>query len=85
MRIVTLVLLVLAFTFMFTACTDTALASIGAIGDAADVTCYSGGQVIFKGRSTGVVEATQNSDGWEFKDAATGKFVRISGTCVVVN
>lgn len=85
MRIVTLVLLILAFTFMFTACTDTSQAAWTALGEPADVTCYSGGQVIFKGRSTGIVEATQSSDGWEFKDQVSGKFIRISGTCVIVN
>lgn len=68
-----------------TACTDTGRASLSAYGNPATVTCYSGGTVIFKGRSTGRVQSTEQSDGWEFKDAGTGKFTRISGTCVVIH
>lgn len=67
------------------ACTDVQRASLGAFGDAATITCYSGGRVFYQGQSTGRVKATDNSDGWEFKDAKTGKFVRLSGSCVVEN
>lgn len=63
-----------------TACTDASRAS----GSSADVTCYSGGQVIYKGKSTGRF-LLQQSDGWEFQEAGTGKFVRVSGDCVVIN
>ena len=76
---------ILLAAVVLSACTDTAQASLAAYGDAADITCYSGGQVIFKGRSTGRIQATKQSDGWEFKDASTGRFTRISGTCVIMN
>ena len=66
-------------------CTDADRAAIGAYGEAANVTCYSGGKVIYQGRSTGKVDHPQNSDGWQFKDARTGRFVRVSGPCVVEN
>jgi hypothetical protein len=66
-------------------CTDTKRASIAAYGSSAEVTCYSGGQVVYKGHSSGRVESTQNSDGWEFKDDSTGKFMRVSGDCIVSN
>lgn len=79
-------MLVLALAGLtFAGCTDASRASIGALGSSADVTCYSGGQVIYKGKSTGHVKATQQSDGWEFQEVGTGKFVRVSGDCVVIN
>lgn len=78
------ILLILAVV-MVSGCTDAARASLEAFGNVADVTCYSGGQVIYKGKSTGRVKATEQSDGWEFKDASTGRFVRVSGDCVVLN
>jgi hypothetical protein len=66
-------------------CTDTYVASISAIGSAGQVVCYSGGKEILNTWSTGKIQTTANSDGWEFKDAATGKFTRVSGDCVVRN
>lgn len=53
--------------------------------DPADVTCYSAGQIIFKGRSTSWVSSTQQSDGWEFIDSTSGNFIRVSGDCVIRN
>lgn len=78
-------LLILYILVSLTACSDATRASIGALGSSADVTCYSGGQVIYKGKSTGRVKATHESDGWEFEEQGTGKFVRVSGDCVVSN
>lgn len=66
-------------------CTDATQASWGALGSPADITCYSGNTVTYKGRSTGKVATTEQSDGWEFKDASTGRFVRVSGACVILN
>jgi hypothetical protein len=66
-------------------CTDAERAGISALGSAADITCYSGGVVTYHGKSTGKVSTTQGSDGWEFRDATTGRFVRVSGACVVLN
>ena len=66
-------------------CTDADRAGLWSYGEAGDVTCYSGGRAVYTGRSTGKIQSTQQSDGWEFKDAATGKFVRVSGDCVVTN
>lgn len=66
-------------------CTDSYTASITAYGNPAEITCYSGGTPVYKGRSTGRVQTTEQSDGWEFKDARTGKFTRVSGTCIVIH
>lgn len=70
---------------LLSSCTDATVSSFVAFGSAAEVTCYSGGKVTYQGRSTGRVSTVHQSDGWEFKDAATGKFVRVSGDCVIVN
>lgn len=66
-------------------CTDARMAGFTSIGSAAEVKCYSGGKETYSGRSTGKVATTQNSDGWEFVDATTGKFMRVSGDCIVMN
>lgn len=49
------------------------------------MTCYSGGQVIYKGRSSGKIQTEKGSDGWFFQDDSSGKLVRLSGDCVIVN
>lgn len=66
-------------------CTDANIASVSAIGRPAHIKCYSGNIVIFEGDSTGRISTVQNSDGWEFMDAKTNKFVRVSGPCVIMN
>ena len=78
-------LLLITALSLLTACTDATRASYSALGDAAKVVCYSGGVVIYEGKSTGRVSSTASSDGWEFMEAETGNFVRVSGDCVVTN
>lgn len=67
------------------ACTDADRAQWNALGDPGDITCYSGGKVIYEGRSSGKIATEDHSDGWFFKDAATGRLVRVSGDCVIKN
>lgn len=66
-------------------CTDAEFSNITSIGSTAHITCYSGERVIYDGYSTGKVSTVTNSDGWQFKDSSTGKFMRVSGPCVIVN
>jgi len=66
-------------------CTNSKLASIGALGRIGKIKCYSGGVLILDATSTGRISTVTESDGWEFEDEATGKFVRVSGTCVIYN
>jgi hypothetical protein len=78
--------LILGFLLsLFVGCTDTQLASIGSYGSPAHIKCFSGSTVIYEGDSTGKVATVQGSDGWEFKDATNGHFIRVSGPCVIVN
>ena len=67
------------------ACTDTEIAQLTAIGEPGHITCYSGGQVIFEGDSTGKIATEEQSDGWKFMDAATGRLIRVSGDCLIRN
>lgn len=67
----------------FTGCTDSGRASFGGVSTStsADVTCYSGGQVIYK--SFGKAVGRSGPGGWYVQEASTGKFVRVSGDCVL--
>jgi len=76
---------ILMLLIVVTGCTDVERASWSAYGDSGEITCYSGGEIVYQGVSTGRIGTVNNSDGWEFKDSVTGKFVRISGTCVIKN
>lgn len=70
---------------MTISCTDATRSSIGSFGNPAMVKCYSGGKIIYDGESSGRVSSTEYSDGWEFRDKKSGKFIRVSGDCVVEN
>ena len=64
-------------------CTDAGMAHFSQLGDQAKVECFSGGQVIYSGTSTGKIESNQSEDGLYFKEKESGKFVRLYADCVV--
>lgn len=64
------------------ACTDATWSKLTKPGTPAEVKCYSGGVVILDTKSTGAISNEQYSDGYYFRDAATGKLVETSGQCV---
>lgn len=72
-----------ALTLLLAGCTDAERVSWVALGDPGTITCYSGGQVIYEGKSTGKI--LTESHGWLLQDAATGRLVRVSGDCVIRN
>ena len=78
-------LIAIVLMMSMAACTDAQRANLGSLGEAGDVKCYSGGKLIYEGRSTGKIGTVTNSDGWEFKDAKSGKFVRVTGDCLIEN
>ena len=80
MRILSLLFLLLA-----AGCTDAERAAWTALGDPGEITCYSGGVVIYSGRSAGKILTEQGSDGWFLKDVSTGRLVRVSGDCIIRN
>ena len=76
-------MIVLLINIVFMACTDAQMAKFGGLGNEAKVKCWSGGQVIYEGMSTGKVQSEANSDGYFFKDKASGKLMEVSGDCVI--
>ena len=65
-------LILAALMISFTGCTDAGCSKLKALGNAAFITCYSGGKVIYTGESTGKVSSEKDSDGYYFKDAKDG-------------
>lgn len=61
------------------------MAQRAALGSPGHITCYSGGQVIYEGDSTGKILTEEHSDGWFFMDSKTKNLVRVSGDCVIRN
>ena len=72
----------IAATLVLTAC-DAQIGKIASLGENAKVECWSGGQLIYDGKSTGKVLSESRSDGYFFKDEKTGKFMEVSGNCVI--
>jgi len=79
------ILLVVALGVMLTGCSNAVISQYTSIGSPADVTCYSGGQVFYHGRSTGKVATEEHSDGWFFQEEGSNRMIRISGSCVIRN
>lgn len=69
----------------FAGCSDASIAQLGALGEPGHITCYSGGKVIYEGRSTGKIISESQTDGWFFMDDSTKSLVRVSGDCVIRN
>lgn len=76
--------MLLAITILTWSCTDASMAKKMNLGNSASVRCYSGGVLIFEGRSTGKVMSEKNSDGYFFKDASDNRLKEVSGNCVIV-
>lgn len=64
-------------------CTDATIGKLTSLGDSATVKCWSGGTLIFDGKSSGKVQSEKSSDGYFFKDIKDGKFKEVSGNCVI--
>lgn len=78
-------LIIVSLVVLLGACTDTQVARFSSLGEAGEITCYSGGQVIFSAKSTGKILNAEKSDGYEFKDSVTGKLIRTNADCIVRN
>jgi hypothetical protein len=76
--------LALLSTLTFTGgCTDAQMSKFGALGSRHRITLYSGGKQVGQWTSTGAISNEEHSDGFYFKDDATNKIVRLSGTAVI--
>ena len=77
-------LVVLALAAVLGGCTDAGRQQIESLGSSHVVTLYAAdGHIIRQWTATGNVANESGSDGWYFRDAATGKLVEIAGTIIV--
>ena len=63
-------------------CTDGVIGKIKSYGKGAGILCYSGGEIIYKGESTGKILSEKNSDGYYFVDKRSGAMMEIAADCV---
>lgn len=49
----------------------------------AEISCYSGGKLIYSGKTDGKVISESNSDGYIFIAADDGKLKEVSGDCII--
>lgn len=67
---------------VFCSCTDAAMGRMTSLGDSAWVQCYSGGVLVYEGRSSGRVASVEASDGYIFK-GMDGIQRETSGDCII--
>jgi hypothetical protein len=65
------------------ACTDVGFQKVTNFAQPFHVKCFSGGQLIYEGNTTGRLENEEGSDGWAFVDAKNQQFTRVNGDCVI--
>lgn len=71
-------------TATLSSCTDSTRARFGALGDSAKIELINcDGTVTHSWMSTGKVHSSSHSDGYYFKDAATGDLVEVSGNVII--
>lgn len=49
----------------------------------ANIECYSGGKLIYRGGSIGKPVSEQNSDGYSFREDGSQALIEVSGNCVI--
>jgi hypothetical protein len=76
---------IVAFFGLLSGCTCAYVKQITSIGSSGHIVCYSGGQKIYEGDSTGKIATESQSDGWYFEEKVTNRLIRISGDCLITN
>lgn len=71
------------FSILVSGCTSGDRAKLLSYGTPATVQCFSGGKMVYNGKSTGIVQSEGQSDGWYFTEASTGDLVMVTGNCVI--
>lgn len=79
------ILIAVALFGALSSCTDSSREKMFNYGNSFKVEMYSGGKLVRSWISTGKVSAESGSDGYYFKDKATGKLVEVSGDVVITN
>ena len=73
---------IIAAMLFFVGCSQAEVAHMIEFSDH-KVTVFSGGKEVRVYKSKGLPLNEYQSDGWMFKDAATGSLVRVSGTVII--
>lgn len=84
MKKVSFLLVSISFVLL-SGCTDSRREKLFNYGNEFKVEMYSGGQLVRSWISTGKVNSEEGSDGYYFKDKATGKLVEVAGDVVITN
>ena len=66
----------------FASCTDATRAKLGGYGDTYTIKVMSCDTIIIY-KSSGKVISEEQSDGYYFNDATTGKLIEVSGTVII--
>ena len=77
------VLGMLLMVVMISGCTDATRSKFFSFGESRTIECYSGGKLIYKGKSSGKISSEANSDGYFFKEAKSGQLIEVSGDCIL--
>jgi hypothetical protein len=72
-------------SILITSCTDSKREKMFNYGNEFKIELYSGGHLVRTWVSTGKVSSERESDGYYFKDKATGKLVEVTGDIVITN
>lgn len=75
--------LIIGCLALIVGCTDGKLGKLTSYGSSRSIECYSGGVLIYKGKSTGKINSEQNSDGYFFVEKGSGKLLEVSGNCII--
>lgn len=62
-------------------CSDASKGRLFSIGEGRNIKCYSGGVLIYEGKTTGMVQNETNSDGYYFTDT-NGEYIEINAECI---
>jgi hypothetical protein len=75
--------LAIALVITLSSCTDAGKSKMFGFGNKFKVEVISGGQIVRTYTSTGKVLSEEQSDGYYFTDAATGKLVEVAGQVII--
>jgi hypothetical protein len=82
-RLIILAILLILGLYILTGCTGASIAKFESLGSKHKITLYSGGVAVRTWHSTGYIQNEEHSDGFYFKDDASGKLIRVSGQIVI--
>lgn len=76
------ILAIVAIVFLLASCSDASLDKATRFNEPQEITCYSGGQVVFKDISTGRVEESRGGAGLYYRSKNTGELVQLYLDCL---